>query len=147
MEPPTRCHEDLSSGREPCQEKSKGTGAAAGWGHKLRRKTKQKPHAMAMRAPQRPTTRTTATTLRVAGASAVCAVPCSVVFAVRCAIHSSVRCPVPFYPTADECSCAKGTHWEVPTASIHGHGDASVFGPNGALVLRDTGFYERTTTV
>ena len=41
--------------------------------------------------------------------------------------------------------CAKGTHREAPTASIHGHGDASVFGPNdadrrGAPVLRVTGF-------
>ena len=44
-------------------------------------------------------------------------------------------------------NCAKGTHREAPTASIHGHGDASVFGPNdadrrGAPVLWDTGFYE-----
>ena len=29
-------------------------------------------------------------------------------------------------------NCAKGTHREAPTASIHGHGDASVFGPNDA---------------
>ena len=29
-------------------------------------------------------------------------------------------------------NCAKGTHGEAPTASIHGHGDASVFGPNDA---------------
>ena len=27
---------------------------------------------------------------------------------------------------------AKGTHREAPTASTHGHGDASVFGPNDA---------------
>ena len=44
-------------------------------------------------------------------------------------------------------NCAKGAHREAPTASIHGHGDASVFGPNDAdrrwaLVLWDTGFYE-----
>ena len=34
VEPPTRCQterpEDLPSGREPCHEKSKGTGAATG---------------------------------------------------------------------------------------------------------------------
>ena len=44
-------------------------------------------------------------------------------------------------------NCAKGTHREAPTASIHGHGDASVFGPNdadrrGAPVAWDTGFFE-----
>ena len=44
-------------------------------------------------------------------------------------------------------NCAKCTHWEAPTASIHGHGDASVFHPNdadrrGAPVLWDTCFYE-----
>ena len=27
---------------------------------------------------------------------------------------------------------AKGAHREAQTASIHGHGDASVFGPNDA---------------
>ena len=42
-------------------------------------------------------------------------------------------------------NCAKGTHRETPTASIHRHGDASVFGLNdadrrGAPVLWDTGF-------
>ena len=29
-------------------------------------------------------------------------------------------------------NCVEGTHREAPTASIRGHGDASVFGPNDA---------------
>ena len=42
---------------------------------------------------------------------------------------------------------AKGTHREAPTASIHGHGDASVFEPHDAdrpvaSDLWDTGFFE-----
>ena len=107
------------------------------------------------------------TTLRVAVASAVCAVPCSVVFAVRCAIKSTEAHDVigSFLPDLNRLkhddvkkggfadgfwgraqvqrdhnalvstgvqNCAKGNQREAPTASIHGHGDASVFGPNDA---------------
>ena len=123
--------------------------------------------------------------LRVARASAVCAVPCSLRCALCCQVHSSVQCHL-FLSTRppmnapkrlehDEIktrgfadgfrgraqvqrdqnalvstgvqNCAKGTHWEAPTASIHGHGDASLFHPNdadrrGAPVLWDTCFYE-----
>ena len=53
--------------------------------------------------------------------------------------------------TAGVQNCALGTHREAPTASIHRHGDASVFGPNDAdsrghacPMVWDTGFYERT---
>ena len=45
-------------------------------------------------------------------------------------------------------NCAKGTHREAPTASIHGHGDASVFRPSDAdlrvaPVPWDTGFFTK----
>ena len=119
MEPPTRCQterpEDLPSGREPCHEKIKGTGAAVGQSHKLA-ETKDKTETI---CDGDACTRRTGVTCRSGTTNhesdghaplppvSLVPLPC-VLCPARCARVKStaaydVIC-VPFYPTADECS-------------------------------------------